>query len=372
MYTEIIKILEAGMALDRKKMVSYARVLADNLAGAGDLKFADRIRQVISHTHGSLATLDSLGAKPVDSESHLEIVDVTRPTLGWNQLMLNGQVASEIREFVAGYGKREELQRSGIEVFNSLLLYGPPGCGKTSVANLIASEVGLPLVTARFDALVSSLLGSTAKNIRKVFEYASLKPCVLFLDEFDVIAKMRDDKNELGELKRVVNGLLQEMDAFSPESILIAATNHHELLDRAVWRRFGKVLALDLPSADLVAKTLRLNLSGRDDGFAEDPRTMKRIVAALSGVSHSGIRTVTQNAIRSAVLGGREKVSRVELVREIYLSRRHGLTDETDFIRFLIGIGFTHLEMHDQFGLPLRSIREISRDLRREKKGADE
>ena len=118
----------------------------------------------------------------------------------------------------------------------------------------------LPLATARLDGLISSLLGSTAKNIRKIFDYASKQECVLFLDEFDVIAKVRDDKNEMGELKRVVNSLLQNIDMFSPDSIIIAATNHHELLDPAVWRRFNKVLLIDKPTVPEIQKFLKLLL----------------------------------------------------------------------------------------------------------------
>lgn len=149
------------------------------------------------------------------------------------------------------------------------MLYGPPGCGKTTVAQLISSITNLPLVTARLDGLVSSLLGSTAKNIRKVFDYASKRECILFLDEFDVIAKLRDDKNELGELKRVVNSLIQNIDEFSEDSILIAATNHHKLLDPAIWRRFNTILALEKPQLEEVNLLLLSLLRGKRQIFCQ-------------------------------------------------------------------------------------------------------
>lgn len=113
-------------------------------------------------------------------------------------------------------------------------MYSPPGCGKTSAARYLASELKLPLITAWHDTLISSLLGNTAKNIHHIFEYAKKQPCILFLDEFDAIAKARDDAHEMGELKRVVNSLLQNIDDFLQEGILIAATNHAKMLDTAV------------------------------------------------------------------------------------------------------------------------------------------
>ncbi|MFX5839347.1 ATP-binding protein, partial [Acinetobacter baumannii] len=120
----------------------------------------------------------------------------------------------------------------------SFLMYGPPGTGKTRLARHIATELGLELYVARLDGLISSYLGSTSKNIRALFDFAARTPCVLFLDEFDAIAKVRSDDQELGELKRVVNSFLQNLDTLGKHSIILAATNHESLLDAAVWRRF--------------------------------------------------------------------------------------------------------------------------------------
>jgi SpoVK/Ycf46/Vps4 family AAA+-type ATPase len=170
----------------------------------------------------------------------------------------------------------------------SFLMYGPPGTGKSRLARYIAQELGLELYVARLDGLISSFLGSTSKNIRALFDFAAKTPCVLFLDEFDAIAKLRGDSQELGELKRVVNSFIQNLDTLGNQSIVIAATNHQELLDSAIWRRFSYRLALDFPAADLREK-MWLAFSG-DLQFTA--REIALLVDLSEGFSGSDIHEV--------------------------------------------------------------------------------
>ena len=168
MYTEIVKIIEGGLVNDKEKVINYATVLADNLESQGELSLAKRIRSTLSKKRGTLTSLDSFSTKPVDTESRMDIVEVTTPQIEPQQVILSKYSQDAIHSFVESYAHRDVLLKSGLDVSNSLLLYGPPGCGKTTVAQYISSVTGLPLVTARLDGLVSSLLGSTAKNIRKI------------------------------------------------------------------------------------------------------------------------------------------------------------------------------------------------------------
>ncbi|EDN7994972.1 AAA family ATPase, partial [Listeria monocytogenes] len=247
MYSEILKIIEGGISHDKQKVINYSKRLAEYLIKDGQKNVGNKINKLIAENNTSLTTLDGLSSKPFDKDTKVDMVDIFIPTESKESLIFNEIVENEVLDFINSYLNRDKLIMAGIDFNNHLLLYGKPGTGKTSLAKFISLQTGLPLITARLDGIVSSLLGSTAKNIRKVFDYASQRPCILFLDEFDVLAKIRDDKNELGELKRVVNSLLQNMDNFNEDSILIAATNHEKLLDEAVWRRFDKIIKLDLP-----------------------------------------------------------------------------------------------------------------------------
>lgn len=365
MYTEIVKIIEGGLVNDKEKVINYAEVLANNLEQQGEISLAKKIRSTLNKKRGTLTALDSFSTRPVDTESRMDIVEVTMPQVSPEQVVLDQYSRASIHSFVDSYTHRDILLQSSLEVSNTLLLYGPPGCGKTTVAQYIASVTGLPLVTARLDGLVSSLLGSTAKNIRKAFDYASKRECILFLDEFDVIAKLRDDKNELGELKRVVNSLLQNIDGFNNDSILIAATNHHELLDPAIWRRFSTIVALEKPQRDEIIRYLNTLLANKSTYFISNEKKLERIVGAFEGLSYSDIRTIILNALKTVILSGRENLTNCDVLKSIYLYEKHAVECEDDFIAFLLNHGVTHKEANESLGIPLRKIQTISKSLER-------
>jgi AAA+ superfamily predicted ATPase len=365
MYTEIIKIIEGGLVNDKEKIVNYATVLADNLEDQGEVSLAKRIRSTLSKKKGTLTSLDSFSTKPVDTESRMDIVEITTHQIDPNQVILSKYSQDAIYSFIESYKRRDALLKSGLDASNSLLLYGPPGCGKTTVAQYISSITGLPLVTARLDGLVSSLLGSTAKNIRKIFDYASKRECILFLDEFDVIAKLRDDKNELGELKRVVNSLIQNIDAFSNDSILIAATNHHELLDPAIWRRFTTIVTLEKPQKAEIGRLLQNLLDGRKTNFSSNAKKFDFIEDALMGLSHSDIKTIVFCAMRDVVLSERDCLTNCDVLKEVFFHRNHAIENEDDFIEYLLQNGATHKEINDGLDMPLRKIQNVSKDIDR-------
>ena len=361
MYTEITKIIEGGLNGDREKVYNYSKVLADNLDNSGDKSLARKIRKIIENRKSGMLTLDSLSSKPVDGESRMEMVDVTYPSIDDSFLILNKDTEIEIQDFIKCYFHRDKLISAGLDEPNTLLLYGPPGCGKTTVAKYISSKIGLPLVTARLDGLISSLLGSTAKNIRKIFDFASKQECILFLDEFDVIAKVRDDKNEMGELKRVVNSLIQNIDVFSRDSIIIAATNHHELLDSAIWRRFSRVLSLEKPSVEEIDTIISRYVTTQNINISVSTKKIEMLSKTMLGLSHADVKTVINNAIKNSLINEVNSVSLYDILREIYVFKNHSINNINVFLKYLIEHGMTHRELQN-LGFSLRKVRMLSKE----------
>lgn len=363
MNTEIIKIIEGGIKRDRSKVIKFARLLSKNLADTEFKSLSNRINKLLNGTHGeSFVTADSLSPIPVDSESRLGVVEVTYPGNDQDKLIFNPSLHKQIQNFIDGIKQKEKILKYGVDLQNSLLLYGPPGCGKTSAAIYIANELKLPIVTTRLDSMVSSLLGSTAKNIKKVFSFANDKPCILFLDEFDAIAKARDDSHELGELKRVVNSLLQNIDAFIGNNTLIAATNHHELLDNAVWRRFSETIFIGSPNIDELADLIVLYLKEYPNDFLDDHKSIQSLAELLKDLSPSDIKNLCSTAVKNNLVNGRELLTYPEFLYEIFCMREGKDLSTENAVKYLSSNGVTQKAIHKLLELPIRKVRKILTD----------
>jgi AAA+ superfamily predicted ATPase len=181
------------------------------------------------------------------------------------------------------------------------------------------------------------------------------------LDEFDVIAKLRDDKNELGELKRVVNSLIQNIDAFSHSNILIAATNHHDLLDPAIWRRFTTIITLEKPQKEDIGALLGGLLADKNTNFTSNQKKLSHIEDALSGLSHSDIKTIIFSSIRNMVLSQRDILTNCDVLKEIFFYKNHSIDSEDVFIKYLQENGATHKEINEGLGISLRKIQSASK-----------
>jgi SpoVK/Ycf46/Vps4 family AAA+-type ATPase len=259
---------------------------------------------VRSQTKGqsrSLGTLSQL-ADPVD-----ELLEAIEPQRGRAQIVLSQESRGLVDGLIEEHRRGEELRRHHLPLRSKVLFCGPPGCGKTLAAEVLARELSLPLYTAKLDVIISSFLGETASNLRKVFDVAARRPCVLFLDEFDALARSRADASEHNELRRVVNSLLLFVDRFKGRGLVLAATNLESSLDSAVWRRFDEIVVFDPPGETEIAELLNLRFRNFPVNFELTKETPK-----LKGLSFAEIERVCFDAIKGAVLKRRKGVSETE------------------------------------------------------------
>jgi len=237
-------------------------------------------------------------APPKDREGEWDLAEVREPHRLLEDLILNKGVCLALENVVEEIRQWPALDAAGLPRRQRLLLQGPPGCGKTTSAEAIAAELGRPLLIVRLDAVVSSYLGETASNLRRIFEYADQAPFVVLFDEFDALGRSRDDASEHGEMKRVVTAFLQMTDRYQGPSLLLAATNHPGLLDEALWRRFDEVLTFGLPTVHQLRQVLRLRLKG----VAHSGLEIDRYASALKGRPHAAAEKLVVDARRNALL----------------------------------------------------------------------
>jgi SpoVK/Ycf46/Vps4 family AAA+-type ATPase len=361
MRTEILKIIEGGLEKNRDKVQSYALLFSEKLREEGEDKFADRIKKIIDKKSVHPVYLDEFLSKPVDQDSRLDMVDVAIESNNHKKIVLPEITKVKVDNYIESLKHRSKFIELGINLPESLLLYGPPGCGKTSIAHYIAQQTQLPLVTAKLDGLVSSLLGSTAKNIRKIFEYANERPCILFLDEFDAIAKARNDEHEVGELKRVVNSLLQNIDTFNENNILIAATNHEKLLDPAVWRRFTTIVEVPKPREAEIVELIKLYLETVKYDFDKDRKKMNTLAELLLGFNASDIKTLCFNSIKKSIISEEKQLTYATVLYQIYLHKGFK-EDEITLVSFLNTNGVSQSDISKILGLSRRQIRKVLDD----------
>ena len=247
---------------------------------------------------------------PTSKDSGLALLEVRSVVREQQDIVLSNSAQSALEEILREHNRADTLRSYGLQPAQKLIFFGPPGCGKTLAAEVLASELSLPLVVVRLDSVISSFLGETASNLRKVFDYVAEYPSVALFDEFDAITKDRGDSADHGELKRSVNAVLQMMDSYRGQSILIATTNYESLLDKAVWRRFDETIQFDMPDLEQIKRLLSIKLSGVRRNF--EPSDTK-IASLFKGMSHADIERVLRRAVKEMVLGGKEFLEKQHL-----------------------------------------------------------
>lgn len=223
------------------------------------------------------------------------------PKKNLRELVLADRVRAACNRLVEEQHRRDLLRSYNLEPRHRLLVVGPPGTGKTSLAEALATELMIPFVTVRYEALIASYLGETASRLKSLFEHIRTHHCLLFFDEFDTVGKERGDLHETGEIKRVVSSLLLQIDALPSHVVVVTATNHPELLDRAVWRRFQLRIQLPLPSDDQIREWLR---SAEEDTGVKFGSKIDTAVQMLSSLSFAELADFVSDLKRRTVLRG--------------------------------------------------------------------
>lgn len=299
----IENLILAHCSGEENRFKQAVTVLADDEERKGNVPLASRIRKAYSSKKkssinsgdftqsGSTFTMQS--ATPRDKDSLLELYEIVNSDVELSDVILPQSQETIIKQVIEEQRNAEELIKHNMTPDNRMLLCGPPGCGKSMTAYAIAHELGLHMAYVRLDGLVSSYLGQTSTNLRKVFDSVKNQKIILFLDEFDAIAKKRDDSNELGELKRVVTTLLQNFDNMPKNVFLIAATNHEQLLDPAIWRRFNVTITLELPNEEQRNRLLKKWFKEYGIKSKVDYDTLAKITTGLSGAQLQELSTAS-------------------------------------------------------------------------------
>lgn len=251
---------------------------------------------------------------PVDKETSTPLAEIIfKNSLPTEGPVLNQGVTLAIESILGEWRSYDELIKIDAQPSRSCLIYGVPGTGKTHLAMWIAKQIDMPVVLARLDGLMSSFLGTSSRNIGNLFAFAARYRCILLLDEFDAIAKVRDDPQEIGEIKRVVNTLLQNLDTRSKIGFTIGITNHENLLDPAIWRRFDTQIQIPKPSKDVIPLLLNKFLSP----IALDENQINFLSWAIENASGADIESLAKWIKKAIVLD--EHASLANQVRKFAL-----------------------------------------------------
>ncbi|BAT55394.1 AAA ATPase, central region [Nostoc sp. NIES-3756] len=310
------KLFRSFSRNEREEFLAAAKELIEEERNKNHLLLARDLEKLLQNGNGFTKPLaanptpwSQFPEPPKDKDTGLALLEVKQFDLTWDHIVLSEKIFDILQEIVLENRKQDILAAYNLKPKNKLLFCGPPGCGKTQTAKVLSSALGLPLVYVNLAAVFSSYLGETATNLQKIFTYIEKGEWLVLFDEFDAIARDRDNLNEHGEVKRLVNSLLQLIDNATNQSIFVAATNHEKLLDSAVWRRFDEVIFFDNPSLELRTALLNRYLSA----IRYTAINLSTFAARLENATGADIERICSDAIKAVILRGERTLTADDL-----------------------------------------------------------
>ena len=326
MLKRIVRAIAEGSQSDLDKL---AMKVVESERDTGHYRLADDLEEILraairnqpSRTNRSSQKIKALSELPMGRRNGEQLATMIPREELEHDMVLPTHVEERFARIECEFAARERLGAYGLKPRKTILLHGPPGCGKSLGAKRLAWNTGLPLIKVRFDTLISSYFGESAANLRSVFTAARERPCVLLFDECDFIARSRTNSKDIGEANRIVNSLLQLMEEYDAPGLLVATTNIESSLDEAIFRRFDEILFVPPPEEAEIEKLLRMTLSA----VAVDKRVdWDCLVERLSGASAAMVVKAARDAAKAVVLNGRKVMTQEQLESAIAETKREG------------------------------------------------
>ena len=323
------KLFSSFKIEDREAFLRVAEEIIEDERKKNHGILANELKTIISTgTSFPKRSLSAFSASESKTKDHEEtLFEIRYPEKTLSDVVLTSENRQQIEQIIREFLNWDVLMSNGVYPTRRVLFYGPPGCGKTLTASAIASEIGLPLLYVRFDAIISSYLGETAGNIRKIFDFVNGDSYVMLFDEFDAIARSRNDQYEHGEIKRVVNTFLQQIDSFKGRSLIIAATNFEQSLDYAIWRRFDNTLRFDLPDNDEKVRLFNLKLKL----FKGSENIIVEFLPHMEHFSHSDVEQAAVTVMKQCILDGRRMYTKKDIEQAILQQEKLVLLRKTQY-----------------------------------------
>ena len=310
----LIALLRSHIDGDNEQFLSVAMQVAAHEARQGHGNIAKQLRDMVDEARTLKASRASRPVPLAQPKGDLAaLVSATYSDTRLANMVLPAALEERLKRIVSEQRQHRKLMAHGLRPRHKILLIGPPGSGKTMTASALAGELTLPLFTVVFDSLITRFMGETASKLRLIFDAMTRTRGVYFFDEFDAIGARRGERNDVGEIRRVLNSFLQFLENDNSDSLIIAATNHPELLDPALFRRFDDVIHYGLPDPAIVEGILRTRLSGFDPkgvGWTE-------AVEAAAGLSQAEIARAAEDAAKRAILDDRTRITRDDVLTAI-------------------------------------------------------